>query len=70
MPLVDEEARVHALAHQPSLHVRERDHDGVDRTAVDVALQLVKGDHRARDRGSRTVPTMSGRAARARRLIL
>jgi hypothetical protein len=44
--LVDEEPPVHALAHQPSLHVGERHDDGVDRTAVDVTLQFVKGEHR------------------------
>ena len=44
--LLDEVLRVDALAEQAALHVGERDDDGVDRPALDVAFQLVERQHR------------------------
>ena len=43
--LVDEVLGMNALAHQPSLHVRERDDDGVDRPGIDVRSELVQRQH-------------------------
>ena len=43
--LLDEELAVQPLPHEPALHVRERDDDGVDRARLDVRLQLVEAQH-------------------------
>ena len=50
--LVEEVLRMDALAHQPALHVRERDDDGVDRPGLDLAFQLVERQHRQRTEGA------------------
>jgi hypothetical protein len=44
--LLDEEARLEALPHQPPLHVGERHGDRVDVTAVNGRAQLVEAQHR------------------------
>ncbi len=41
-PALEEEVSVDALAHQPALHVRERDDDRVDRTGLDLGGQLLE----------------------------
>ena len=45
--LLDEEVRLHALAHQASLHVGERDDDGVDLAGLDLLFQFVEREHRS-----------------------
>jgi hypothetical protein len=44
--LVAEELAVEALSHEPSLHVRECDDDGVDLSRPDLGAQLVDAQHR------------------------
>ena len=57
--LVEEVLRVHALAQQPPLHVRERNDDGVDRPALDVAFQFVQRQHRRKTEGAGSTPAPS-----------
>ena len=45
LELLQEELAVDPLAHQAALHVGERDDDRVDRAALDLAPQLVQGEH-------------------------
>src|SRR5205807_247984 len=43
--VVEEELRLEPLAHEPALHVGERDDDRVDRAALHVAPQLLDAQH-------------------------
>src|SRR5580700_3997335 len=43
--LLNEEVRLHTLTHQASLHVGERDDDGVDVPGIDQFGELVKREH-------------------------